>query len=342
MSKDRTERSPSSSLSVPSFLPWLPRSVQYAAALLLLVLMLGVVGYMVIEGWSAWDSLWMIFITLTTIGYGEVHPLSDGGRLWTMALLLVGVSVGTYTITRLTTLLVEGALLDEIRQSRRLWKMSKLRDHYIIVGAGRLGMSVIEEITSSGGTVCVIERDPDHVAALTRQGILVISGDGANDDVLRQAGIENARGMAVAVPCGAEAIFVTLSARHLCPDLPISTRAADAEEEIKARRAGATSVVSPFRMGGLRMAHGLIRPDASNFLDLATLASNDAMRIDDLMLSQDSPLQALEAFAEAFPQGANQCATASLRRNPAVVCRRGLRVAGDAIRWRRGCGGPGF
>ena len=168
--------------------------------------------------------------------------------------------------------------------------MSKLRDHYIIVGAGRLGMSVIEEITSSGGTVCVIERDPDHVAALTRQGILVISGDGANDDVLRQAGIENARGMAVAVPCGAEAIFVTLSARHLCPDLPISTRAADAEEEIKARRAGATSVVSPFRMGGLRMAHGLIRPDASNFLDLATLASNDAMRIDDLMLSQDSPL----------------------------------------------------
>jgi len=276
-------------VSLP-LLPWLPRSIQYAVVLLVLIILAGMSGYMLIEGWSAWDSLWMIFITLTTIGYGEVHPLSDGGRLWTMALILVGVSVGTYTLTRLTALLVEGTLIDELRQSRRLWKMSKLRDHYIIVGAGRLGMSAIEEITTSGGTVCVIERDPERIAALARRGILVISGDGSNDDVLRQAGIEHARGMAVAVPSGAEAIFVTLSARHLSPDLPISTRAADPEEEIKARRAGATSVVSPFRMGGWRMAHGLIRPDASNFLDLATLASNDAMLIDDLLLSKDSPL----------------------------------------------------
>lgn len=291
MLEDRTERSPRSPLVSLPLLSWIPKSIQYAVALLMLIIAAGVVGYMLIEGWSAWDALWMIFITMTTIGYGEVYPLSSGGRLWTMTLILIGVSVGTYTLTQLTALLVEGTLLDEVRQSRRLRKMSKLRDHYIIVGAGRLGMSAIDEIITSGGTVCVIEREPERIAKLTQRGILVISGDGSNDDVLRQAGIEHARGMAVAVPSGAEAIFVTLSARHLCPDLPISTRAADPEEALKARRAGATSVVSPFRMGGWRMAHGLIRPDASNFLDLATLSSNDAMLIDDLQLSKGSAMQ---------------------------------------------------
>ena len=271
-------------------LSWLPRPIRYATALLFLIIAVGVVGYMVIEGWSAWDALWMIFITLTTIGYGEVNPLSDGGRLWTILLIISGVSVGTYTLTRVTTLLIEGTLLDDIRSSQRSWKMKRLSNHYIVVGAGRLGISVIEEVTASGGSVCVIERDPKNIAALIRRGFLVIQGDGANDDVLREAGIMRAQGMAVAVPSGAEAIFVTLSARHLHPTLPISTRAGDKEEALKARRAGATSVVSPYRMGGWRMAHGLIRPDTSNFLDLATLASNEEMLLDELLLTKDCAL----------------------------------------------------
>ena len=273
-----------------STVPWVPRSIQVAAALLVLITVVGTVGYMVIEGWSALDALWMIFITLTTIGYGEVHPLTDGGRLWTIGLIITGVSVGTYTLTRMTALLIEGKLLAEMRQSQRSWRMSRLSDHYIVIGAGRLGMSVIEEITSSGGQVCVIEQEPDRIALLNSRGILVVEGDGANDDVLRRAGIMRAQGMAVAVPSGAQAIFVTLSARHLNPSLPISTRAADAEEATKARRAGATSVVSPFRMGGWRMAHGLIRPDTSNFLDLATLSRNEELLLDELILHQGSQL----------------------------------------------------
>lgn len=285
------QSSPPTTSSHPSgLLSWLPRPIQYATTLLLLIIAVGVVGYMVIEGWSAWDALWMIFITLTTIGYGEVHPLSDGGRLWTILLIISGVSVGTYTLTRFTALLIEGTLLDDLRSSRRSWKMKRLSNHYIIVGAGRLGMSVIEEVTTSGGAVCVIDREAQHLSALIKRGVQVIQGDGANDDVLREAGIMRAQGMAVAVPSGAEAIFVTLSARHLHPTLPISTRAADNEEAIKARRAGATSVVSPYRMGGWRMAHGLIRPDTSNFLDLATLAANDEMLIDELLLTEGCDL----------------------------------------------------
>ncbi|MFT5679149.1 MAG: voltage-gated potassium channel [Myxococcota bacterium] len=283
---DTQSSSPKQQAGSADLMSWLPRPIRYATALLLLIIAVGVVGYMVIEGWSAWDALWMIFITLTTIGYGEVHPLSDGGRLWTVALIISGVSVGTYALTRITALLVEGTLLDDIRFSRRSWQMTRLSNHYIIVGAGRLGMSVIDEVTASGGQVCVIERDPERIAALSRRGLLVIQGDGSNDDVLREAGIARAQGMAVAVPSGAEAIFVTLSARHLSPDLPISTRASDQEEALKARRAGATSVVSPFRMGGWRMAHGLIRPDTSNFLDLATLAANDELLIDELLLKE--------------------------------------------------------
>ena len=264
------------------------RALLLASLLLLVVIVLGTIGYTLIEGWSLWDGFWMVIITLTSIGYGEVHPLSDGGRLWTILLIVSGLSLGTYALTRLTSALVEGDLLADFQQRRRRRIVAQLSGHYIVVGAGRLGMSVIEEVRGAGQSVCVIEHTPERATALERQGIPVILGDGANDDVLRAAGIDRAAGLAVAVPSGAEAIFVTLSARHLSPLLPIATRAADQEEAVKARRAGATSVVSPYRMGGWRMAHGLIRPSTSTFLDLATFASHADLLIDELVLGEHS------------------------------------------------------
>jgi voltage-gated potassium channel len=264
---------------------WTLRPLIISIVLLLLVISIGTLGYTLIEGWSPWDGFWMVLITLTSIGYGEVHPLSDAGRGWTVLIIVSGLSLGTYALTRITAVVVEGDLLKTLRDRKRRRDVSKLSNHYIVVGAGRLGTSVIDEVRGAGLQVCVIERDSELAAVVEKKGVPVIIGDGADDSVLRLAGVDRAAGMAVAVPSGAEAIFVTLSARHLAPKLPIATRAGDQQEAIKARRAGATSVVSPFRMGGWRMAHGLIRPSTSNFLDLATLSAHEDVLIDELLIS---------------------------------------------------------
>lgn len=278
---------------------WNTRALITSLLLLVLVVAMGSLGYTIIEGWSIWDGFWMVLITLTSIGYGEVHPLSDLGRLWTILVIISGLSLATYVLARTTAVVVEGTLLNTLRSRHRRRAVNHLNNHYIIVGAGRLGASVVDEVHGAGMQICVIEHDPEKAAEMERRGVHVIVGDGADDATLRQAGIDRAAGLAVAVPSGAQAIFVTLSARHLAPSLPIATRAADQQEAIKARRAGATSVVSPYRMGGWRMAHGLIRPSTSNFLDLATLSAHENVLIDEITLQAQSTccgktLQALE------------------------------------------------
>lgn len=268
----------------------LPRSIRIAVALFFTVLVLGTVGFMGIEGWSFVDALWMVVITLTTIGFGEVHPLSSGGRVFTIGLIGAGVSVGTYAMGSITQLIVEGQLQDLIRQRRRKREMRALRNHFIVVGYGRLGQAIADELHASGVPVCVVERDPAKVALAEGQHRFpVVVGDGAHDDVLREAGIERARGLAVAVDASAQAVYVTLSARELNPKLVIVTRVDDASEALKARRAGASSIVSPYTMGGWRIAHELVRPHATSFLDLLTLASYEEMQLEEFLVKDTSP-----------------------------------------------------
>lgn len=264
------------------------RPMVAALGVLVAMLTLGTLGYMWIEGWSALDSLWMVVITLTTIGFGEVHPLSPAGRLYTIALVFAGVSAGTYAMTALTQHILEGRMALAFSNRRRRRMMDALHDHFIVVGFGRLGQTIVEELMAGGVPVCVIEKDPPAVARVQALGLPLVIGDGASDEVLREARIAVARGLAVAVSSSAEAVYVTLSARELHPTLNIVTRVADAGHAIKARRAGATSVVSPHTMGGWRMAHGLVRPHASSFLDLASLASHADILLDDVAVHAGS------------------------------------------------------
>ncbi|MDP2305720.1 MAG: potassium channel protein [Pseudomonadota bacterium] len=261
-----------------------------ASLALLAVLVLGTFGYVAIEGWAPFDAFWMVVITLTTIGFGEVHPLSNAGRLFTLGVIVAGVGIGTYTMTQVTQLIIEGKMGEGLRARRRSRRMDALRDHYIVVGYGRLGQTIVEELLASGCEVCVIEKDASSIARVEALGHPTVEGDGANDDVLRSAGVMRARGIAIAVSSSAEAVFVTLSARELNPELNIVTRVADSEHAVKARRAGATSVVSPHTMGGWRMAHGLVRPHASSFLDLATLASHAEILLEEFQVPADSPV----------------------------------------------------
>lgn len=167
--------------------------------------------------------------------------------------------------------------------------MKSLVDHYIVIGYGRLGEVVVKELVETGAQVCIIESDADLVSKLERDcPHVVLQGDGAEDSVLRRAGIERARGLAVTAAPVAQAIFITLSARQLNSRIPILTRVDSDESSVKARRAGATAVVSPHIMGGWRMAHGLARPHTTNFLDLATLAEHDDIMLDEVEVDDTS------------------------------------------------------
>jgi voltage-gated potassium channel len=271
-----------------------PRPITSALLALFAIFAIGVGGYMYLERWTFLESLWMVTITLTTIGFGEIHPLTDLGRWFTMGLIVAGVSVGAYATTQLTSLVLEGQMSGLLRHQRRQAELDKLQNHFIVVGFGRLGRTVVEELIATGVPVCVVERDPTNLAELERLRLCpVVVGDGSTDEVLKQAGILRARGVAVAVSSGAEAVFVTLSVRELNPKIPIITRVSDAEHAVKARRAGATSVVSPHTMGGWRMAHGLVRPHATSFLDLATLASHEDILLEEYQLPPNSPANGL-------------------------------------------------
>lgn len=265
------------------------RPIVNAVGLFAVILAVGTFGFMRIEHWRFLDALWMVVITLTTIGYGEIHQLSDAGRIFAIGLIVAGVSVGTYAMTALTSMVVEGQLQDWIRDRRRRREMKALRNHFIVVGFGRLGQAIADELHASGVAVCVVEKSPEKLAlAESTHRFPVVAGDGAHDDVLRQAGIERARGLAVAVDLNAQAIYVTLSARELNPTLTIVTRVDDQADAVKARRAGASSVVSPYNMGGWRIAHELVRPHATSFLDLLTLAAYEDIQLEEFPIGPGS------------------------------------------------------
>jgi len=267
------------------------RTIRWSVVALLAVVGVGTLGYVVLEGWSALDALWMVVITLTTIGFGEVHPLTPAGRVFSLGLILGGVAVATFAVSRLTAALMGGEMVRVFRQRRKEHRMKALKDHYIVVGYGRLGRVIVEDLLRDGATVCVVEKDPVLVADLEAEDrVPIVHGDASSDAVLREAGVERARGLAIALPSSAEAVYVSMSARQLNADLEIVTRVDEAEATDRARRVGAQQVVSPYQIAGWRMAHGLLKPSTARFLDLATFSMESPFSVDEVEIPQGSPL----------------------------------------------------
>lgn len=264
------------------------RPLRNALIALVAVLAAGTLGYHLLEGWTWLDSVWMVVITLTTIGFGEAHPLDVPGRLFTIGLIVAGVTIGTWTMSAIGQAVVDGELARWVRRNRRRRQMEKLSGHCIVAGYGRLGRTIVTELLAAHTPVAVIERDAELVREVEAAGIPVVPGDAADDAVLRAAGVERARSLAVAVSGHAEAVYATLSARQLNPGLNIVTRVMDPSHAQKAFRAGATSVVNPHTMGGWRMAQGLLRPHASSFLDVATLADVQSIQLEEVAVTRSA------------------------------------------------------
>lgn len=258
---------------------------------LITISVVGVAGYTILEGWTVLDSLWMVVITLTTIGYGEVHQLSDAGRLFTIALVTVGIGLATVTLGQFSSYVVDGTLLTELRARRRRRIMEKLKDHVIVIGSGRLGREVTAELIHRGTQVVLIDSAEDVLEASRRQmgqavATLELVGDGSDDELLEKAGIHQARAVAIATGSDATNVFVTLTARHLNPGLHIVTRVDETHSVAKAIRAGADNVINPYGIGGVRMAQGLLNPHAAQLLDQATGRSNAEFEIEDVLIGE--------------------------------------------------------
>ena len=262
----------------------------FAVALLVCIIAGGTAGYMLVEGWGAWDAFYMTIITISTVGYREVHPLSRPGQGFTMVLIVAGVGAALYTFTLVATMAVEGGLPKRLQRRRHERMLSEISDHFIICGYGRIGRIVAQQFLRQRIPFVVIERDPDRMHAALEDGALAVEADASREDVLRRVGIERARGLIAAVGTDAENVYAVLSARVMRPDLFIVGRAETDDATIKLKRAGADRVISPYQIGGMQMAQTAIRPAVVDFVELATSSDNLELAMEEITIAPQSVL----------------------------------------------------
>lgn len=253
--------------SLPRFLLPSRARIRIVMMAVLGAIALGTVVFHLLEGWSILDSLYVTVQTLTTVGFGDLTPQSALGRAFATLFMMVGVGVVLYALTSTVQTIVHSELFARYGHSR---KMSKLRDHFIICGAGRVGSHLVRSLRAVEGTFLVIESDQKKVEALMDAGVAVLMRDATLEDSLVEAGVEYARGLATCLPDDADNVYVVLTARDLNPRIHIVARAAAEQAEAKLLRAGANRVVAPTIIGGHRMAMALTKPAVGDFLDSIT------------------------------------------------------------------------
>jgi voltage-gated potassium channel len=258
--------------------------------LVTLIIFFGIAGYMVIEGWSFLDSFYMTIITLSTVGFKEVGDLSTGGRLFTIILIIGGVGTVLYALSAGARFILEGEFQEVFGRRRLEKRVKELRGHYIICGYGRMGKIIGKELKSRRVKFIAIEKNP---VPLEKEETLILEGDATIDEVLKDAGIEKAKGLISVLPTDAENLYVVLSARGLNPNLIIVARAGEEGSEQKLLRAGADRVISPYHTGGLRIARIVLKPAVADFIEFATKSGNIDLQIEEIPIPEGSGLTGL-------------------------------------------------
>jgi voltage-gated potassium channel len=250
----------------------------------------GTLGYMGIEGWTAWDAFYMTVTTVATVGFREVHPLSFGGQVFTVVLIFSGVGTAFYTVTLLATIVVEGGLHRGFEKRRIAHMLEKISDHFILCGFGRIGSIIANELHQQGVSVVVIERDAERMHSAIERGWTAIEADASREEVLARAGIHRARGLIAAVGTDAENVFTVLTARVMRPDLFIIARVESDDAEHKLRRAGADRVISPYQIGATHMVQTALRPAVVDFVQIATSSERLDLSMEQVHIKDASAL----------------------------------------------------
>ncbi len=262
--------------------------------LVALIIIAGTAGYMFIEEWNILDSFYMTIISLSTVGYSEVHGLSPAGRVYTIFLIISGVGFFLYMAGLVVQVMVEGQLRKILGRRKLSRKIGSLKNHYIICGYGRIGKVIHHRISRHKGhrsfDLVVIEKDEKLISELNEDGILYVPGDAAEEANLLKAGILKASGLIASLATDTDNVFLVLTARQLNPDLSITSRASRHGVKSKLMAAGADFVESPYETGGIRMARRIVNPNVTNFLDLAFEGEHDSIQIEEMPVSESSQI----------------------------------------------------
>lgn len=264
------------------------RHLKISILVLFILASLGTAGYIAIEGWPLLDALYMTVITLGTVGFREVHELSAAGKIFTIFLIIFGVSVLGYLVGSLAQIMFEGQFQRIIGRKKVEKKVEALKDHYIICGFGRMGSLICRELSARPLPFVVVEKNADTIEKVKEEGYLFLHGDATDDETLLKAGIKSAKGLISVVTSDTENVYITLTARGLNPDLYILARSGEEGSEIKLRRAGANKVVSPYLIGGSRMAQAILRPNVVDFIEIATGRENLELQMEEISIPDHS------------------------------------------------------
>jgi len=264
------------------------RQLRQAILALFLLVLLGTSGYMSVEGWSFLDALYMTVTTITTVGYREVHPLSHTGRIYTLLVIVSGVTVLFYTVGKIAQVMFEGQFQRYFGRMKVEKQIEAMKDHYIICGYGRIGSLICKEFAAKPIPFVVVESKPDVIEKLEAEAYPYLRGNATEDESLLKAGIKRAKGLIAVVTSDTENVYITLTARGLNPDLYILARAGEEGSEVKLKRAGANKVISPYHIGGSRMAQAILRPNVVDFIEIATGRDHFDLQMEEICIPEAS------------------------------------------------------
>ncbi|MFW6302137.1 MAG: potassium channel family protein [Bacteroidales bacterium] len=259
------------------------RGIIIALGVLILIMVIGVFGYMLIEHYPLIDALYMTVITIATVGFKEVAPLSRPGMIFTILLIIVSFSIYAYVLTNLTRYLISGIFTNYFKDRKVEKTIKNLTGHVIVVGYGRNGRQTIDELYAHGEKIVLIEKEEQIIQEIREKGnLLYVEGDATRDEVLNAAGVDKAKALIAALPVDADNLFVVLSARQINNNLKIIARASEENSDSKLKRAGATNVIMPAKTGGQRMAKLVAQPDVVEFMDYVLLQTVNETSIEEL------------------------------------------------------------
>ncbi|HET8526968.1 MAG TPA: potassium channel protein [Actinomycetota bacterium] len=268
------------------------RRVRWPALAVVLALAYGVAGYMLLEGWRFLDALYMTVTTLTTVGFREVRPLDDGGMVFTLTVITIGVGLVLTTVTAVAQWVLEGQWGERTRRHRMQRRIDDLTGHFIVCAYGRVGRAVARELEGQGASFVVVDPDERLLERMRDDGVAYLIDDPSHETVLHNAGVERARGLVCAVDSDATNVFIALVARALNPDLFIVARASEPGSDQRLLRAGANRVVSPFVSSGRHMALVAMRPSADDVVALGTSGAA-SMELEEVRVDQGSLLEGM-------------------------------------------------
>jgi voltage-gated potassium channel len=265
-----------------------PDQLKLALLGLLLIIVIGATGYHWIEGWDAAEALYATIVTISTVGYGDFYPQTAAGRFFTIILIIFGVGTMFYTVVLLAETVVE-TRLRALTGRKKLEKMiSKMKNHYIICGCGRIGHLICQELKADKTDFVVIDNNPEVIQEIEEEGFIYCRGDAKQDKILINAGIKRAKGIVCVLPTDAENLYVILTAKELNHDIFILSRSEEEESEHRLLRAGADRVMSPYTLGGMRMAMAILRPAMMDFIEITTRRQSLELRMEEVPVCDGS------------------------------------------------------